>query len=70
VSVKKDFKKVIEAAERQGWRTKMRKNGHWVLYAPNGEDIVHASGTPGNPGALDDFVGDLRRTGEFVWKGH
>lgn len=67
-SVKKDLKKIVQAAEKQGWRVKMTKNGHWSFYAPDGENIVHAGGTPSDHRALDNLVAQLRRYG-FKWKG-
>lgn len=42
--------------------------GHCAFYAPDGVNIVHASGTPSDHRALDNLIGRLRKYG-FVWKG-
>ncbi len=70
MSAKKEFKEVIAAAEKQGWRCDQSgKGGKWKLYAPDGTGIVHASATPSARRAVDNLVADLRRDG-FIWKGH
>lgn len=68
-STAKEWKKVINEAERQGWRCEQLKSGHWRLYAPDGEHIVHAAGTPSDHRSFDNAVGRMRQYG-FVWKGH
>lgn len=68
MSVQKDLKKILKAAEKQGWRAEQLKSGHWRLYAPDGVNIVHVSGTPEGSQAIRDIVSDLRRYG-FVWQG-
>lgn len=67
-SAKKETKEIIKAAERQGWRVEQLKSGHWRFYAPDGKNIVHASGTPSDHKALDNLVARLRQYG-FTWKG-
>lgn len=69
MSTDKDFKKVIKAAEQQGWRCERTRNGHWRLYAPDGKNIVHAAGTPSDRRGLDNTIAKMRQYG-FVWKGH
>jgi hypothetical protein len=64
----KDFKKVLQEAERQGWRVQPTPGGHWRLYAPDGEHIVHAASTPSDYRDLDNVVARMRRYG-FTWKG-
>jgi hypothetical protein len=63
------MKKLVREAERQGWRVEPTKSGHWRFYAPDGEHIVHASGTPSDHRSLDNLVAQMRRYG-FKWKGH
>jgi hypothetical protein len=63
----KEWKKVIKEAHRQGWRCVLLKSGHWRLYAPDGENIVHAGGTPSDRRSLDNTISEMRRYG-FRWK--
>jgi len=65
----KDFKKVVKAAEEQGWTAKKTKKGHWQLYAPDGKNIVHAAGTPSDHRSLENVLSQMRKCG-FEWKGH
>jgi predicted RNA binding protein YcfA (HicA-like mRNA interferase family) len=67
-SMKKDFKKVRQEAEAQGWRVRATKKGHWQFFAPDGRTIVTAPGTPSDHRALANTISDLRRAG-FKWKG-
>ena len=64
----KDLKKILQAAEKQGWKVERTKKGHWQLFAPDGVNIVTVSGTPGGAKAIQYIVSDLRRFG-FVWQG-
>jgi predicted RNA binding protein YcfA (HicA-like mRNA interferase family) len=68
MAASKDFKKMLREAQRQGWRVEQTKGGHWRLYAPDGEHIVHAAGTPSDTRSLDNTLAQMRRYG-FVWKG-
>jgi hypothetical protein len=68
MSVQKDLKKIRKAAEEQGWRVEATGNGHWRCYAPDGDNIVHMSGTPEGQKAIHYIVSDLRRYG-FRWQG-
>lgn len=65
---RKDMEAVLAEAGKQGWRVRRTKNGHWALYAPNGDDIVHVSGTPRDAQAVVKVVTKLRKYG-FEWKG-
>lgn len=67
-SAKKDFKKVLDQATKQGWRVEQTKGGHWRLYAPDGEHIVHAASTPSDHRALANTIAQMRRYG-FKWEG-
>lgn len=67
VSHRKDMEAVIAEAERQGWRVAKGK-GHYKLYAPDGENIVTASATPGSASSVRHTIANLRRFG-FDWKG-
>ncbi len=64
----KEFKEVLREAEKQGFRIERGKGGKLKLYAPDGVNIVHASATPSDRRAVDNFVADLRRCG-FRWRG-
>ncbi|MGH2912412.1 MAG: hypothetical protein ACRDJ3_08035 [Solirubrobacteraceae bacterium] len=68
MTLKKDLKRILEAAERQGWRVELQKSGHYKLYAPDGENIVTTGSTPSAPSALRNVIGLMRRHG-FKWKG-
>jgi predicted RNA binding protein YcfA (HicA-like mRNA interferase family) len=67
-SAAKELKEVIKEAKRQGWRVTTTKRGHLQFYAPDGENIVTAAGTPSDHRALANLIARLRRHG-FVWKG-
>lgn len=68
MSLKKDLKRILEAAERQGWRVELERSGHYKLYAPDGENIVTTGSTPSKPSALRNLISLMRRHG-FKWKG-
>jgi hypothetical protein len=68
VTARKDVEQVVRAAWRQGWRVEKTRSGHWKLYAPNGRDIVIASGTPSSHRSVEATIAKLRQYG-FVWKG-
>lgn len=68
VTPRKDMGAVLAEARRQGWRVEKTRNGHWALYAPNGSDIVHVSGTPRDASAVTKVVTKMRKYG-FEWKG-
>ena len=65
---KKDLKKILQEAKRQGWRVVLLESGHYRLYAPDGEHIVDASGTPSDRRGLDNMLAQMRRYG-FKWRG-
>lgn len=67
-SAKKDLKKILAEAERQGWRVQLLKSGHYRLYAPDGKSIVHAASTPSDHRAVDNMIAQMRAYG-FTWKG-
>lgn len=69
MAVRKDFKKVIDEARRQGWTTEYAKGGKVKLFAPDGVHIVLASATPSKQNAVRNLIADLRQYG-FVWEGH
>jgi hypothetical protein len=68
MSLKKDLKAILDAAERQGWRVELQRSGHYKLYAPDGKNIVTTGSTPSKPSALRNLIGLMRRYG-FEWKG-
>jgi hypothetical protein len=60
MSLKKDLKQILEAAEEQGWRVELQRSGHYKLYAPDGENIVTTGSTPSRPSALRNLIGLMR----------
>jgi hypothetical protein len=66
--VRKDLRRVLAAAERQGWRVELGRHGHYKLYPPNGMAVVPTGSTPSAPSALRNLIGQMRRCG-FEWKG-
>jgi predicted RNA binding protein YcfA (HicA-like mRNA interferase family) len=65
---KKELKGLIREAEDQGWTVRRSKKGHLQFFAPDGETIVTAAGTPSDHRAMANLISRLRRNG-FVWKG-
>jgi hypothetical protein len=65
--VKADWKRVLAAAEDQGWRTRPTSDGVMLL-APNGTGKVAAvHGTPSDWRALRNTISEMRREGGFKW---
>lgn len=63
----KDFKSIQKAAKDQGWEFSQTRNGHWKFIPPDkSKPIVYTSGTPSDRRALDNFIGQMRRSG-FRW---
>lgn len=58
-----DLDIVRKKAESQGFRYDKTTNGHHRFYAPNKEDIVVTSGTPGDQRSWNNFMSDMRRAG-------
>jgi predicted RNA binding protein YcfA (HicA-like mRNA interferase family) len=67
-AAKKELKEISREAERQGWRVGKTKKGHAQFFAPDGEGIVTAAGTPSDHRSIDNLIAMLRRYG-FKWKG-
>lgn len=67
-SAQKELKEIVKAAEEQGWRVKVLKNGHLMFLAPDGINKATTGGTPSDHRAIDNHLSRLRRYG-FVWKG-
>jgi hypothetical protein len=62
-----DLRKIIEAAEDQGWRQERTKKGHLRLVpSDKSKDPSLFSGTPGDVRAIRNFLAHLRRNG-LVW---
>jgi predicted RNA binding protein YcfA (HicA-like mRNA interferase family) len=68
VSSRNDLKKLLSAAQEQGWRIELGKGGHFKLYAPDGVGRVTMSSTPSDRRALNNAIAQMRRFG-FEWKG-
>lgn len=56
------YKKLIKAAETEGWTLEKTKKGYRMLH-PNGKDTVGFHGTPSDNRALMNARGDFRRAG-------
>lgn len=69
MSYKSDFLKLVTRLEAQGWRVKRRASGHMTFYAPNGKDMVTASGTPSDSRAWLNFRSQLKRAGYSFSRG-
>lgn len=64
----KDFKTIVEEAEKQGFRIDYRKGGRVMFYSPDkAKPVVTAHQTPSDHRALDNLIAQLRRSG-FIWK--
>ena len=63
--VDEDTRKVVEAAERQGFTVRISGTGHPMLYR-DGAFAAKASSTPGDQRGLKNLISALRRAG-FVW---
>lgn len=58
-----DMAKVIRRATEQGWRHRVTEKNHHQFLSPDGETIVHASGTPSDDGGWRKFLEDMKRGG-------
>jgi hypothetical protein len=67
VGPRKDVKKLLAAAQAQGWRVEFG-GGHFKLYAPDGVGRVTISGTSSDRRALANAIAQMRRHG-FELKG-
>jgi hypothetical protein len=65
---KNELKEIIREAQKQRWKAKRTKKGHWMLLAPDGLNKVLVSGTPSDRRSLTNAITDMRRYG-FRWKG-
>jgi hypothetical protein len=62
----KELRKVVRAAEAQGWRVEATKKG-WMLYPPQtSQGAVAVHGTPSDVRALHNTIAEMRRRG-FIW---
>lgn len=59
----KELKKLIKAAEKQGWRVQPTKKGHVKFYSPDGKHIVTAAGTSGGGRSGANLLAQLKRYG-------
>jgi len=66
VRVRDDWKRVLEAAQEQGWRIRPTRDGAMLL-APNGSGKVTVHGTPSDWRALRNAISEMRREGGFRW---
>jgi hypothetical protein len=61
--VRKDVQKLIESAEAQGFTRRKTKDGHYMLFAPDGRPATTISGTPSDWREIRNARGQLRRAG-------
>lgn len=61
----KDTKKVIKAAEAQGFTVELSRKGHPV-FTKGGKLIATGSGTASDPRSIKNLIAQLRRAG-FQW---
>lgn len=61
-----DWKRILQAAQQQGWRIHPTKD-EVMLLAPNGTGKVTVHGTPSDVRALRNTISELRRQGGFEW---
>ncbi len=62
-----DPRKIIKAAQEQGWEVGKTKKGHWKFVPPDpNRQIVIGSGTPGDQRAVRNLLAELKRQG-FIW---
>lgn len=59
------MKKVVEAAQQQGWRTDITKKGV-MLYSPDGKTQALIHHTPSDHRDRANTISNLRRGG-FIW---
>lgn len=61
----KDTKKVIKAAEKQGFEVQITAKGH-AVFSLGGMPVATASGTASDHRAIKNLIAQLRRAG-FQW---
>lgn len=63
--IPKDYRAIINhLIDTQGWRYKVRKGGHPVLYPANRQHApITMPGSPSDHRALDNFKAAVRRAG-------
>ena len=54
-----DFKKLLRAAERSGWRVKRTTKGHWQLLPPAGPIVLVSDSR--DPHAIRNIRAQMRR---------
>lgn len=63
-----DVKRLLDEAERQGWRVERTKRGAYRLFAPNSVGIVTIHATPSDHRWMKNAISLMRRHG-FIWEG-
>ena len=62
MSLSKDIRKLVKAAERHGWRV-VDRGQRWLCYSPDGETIVTVHKTPSDRRAILNARAELRKGG-------
>lgn len=63
MSHESDVEKIVKATMHYGWRHRLTERGHHQWLSPNGEDIVHHSGTTGDVRSWNALKSQFRRAG-------
>jgi hypothetical protein len=65
---RKDLRKLLGEAERQGFTVKTRKTGHHMVYGPDGSFVTTFAGTTSDWRSDKNGMSALKRAG-FIEKG-
>ena len=61
--IRKRLNEVRDGAQRQGWRVEWGGAEHLKFYAPNGKDLIVASGSSCSVRGFRNFIARMRRAG-------
>lgn len=63
--IPKEYRALVDAARKQGWRVDERKKGKaaLILYPPNGTRAIPVHSSPGRGRALANFRSEVKRAG-------
>lgn len=58
------FRKILEAAQTQGWRVERTTKGHWQFIPPNPKiPMVVTGNTSGDARSVRHFLSQMRKSG-------
>ncbi|MBO0813528.1 MAG: hypothetical protein J2P30_00005 [Actinobacteria bacterium] len=58
-----EVRKIVRAAESQGFRVRQTSRGHYLFWTKTGEFICDLSGTPGSDREIVNKLTQLRKKG-------